>query len=245
MLLGFAVSLVLAGLVRADEQADLRAVIEKGITARGGADNLGKYKAATWKGKGKFYGLGDALDYTGDWSVQYPGQNRTVIEFEFNGMKFQRIGVVNGDKGWVKLNDNLEEMDKEALAEEKAQSYAGLVSNLLVLRDKNYQLAALGDAKVGDRPVVGICVSHKDRRDVSLFLDKETGLVLRSETRIKNMQTGQEETQEIVYGDYREVKGVKHAMKLTIKRDGRLFIEAEWSDYKPVEKLDDSVFAKP
>lgn len=244
--LAFVVGLVVSTApVFADEQADLRALIEKGIKARGDADKLARNKAQQWKGKGKFHGLGEAIDFSGEWAVQLPGQTRNRLEMDFNGAKFERVSVVNGDKGWIKLNGNLEEMDKDQLTEEKAQAHVGLVASLLPLRDKSFQLASLGEAKVGDRPAVGVRVSQKNQRDVSLFFDKETGLLLKSETRVKDPQSGQEATQELLYGDYRAVDDVKHPMKVTIKRDGKPFVEVEWTDFKAQEKLDDGTFAKP
>ena len=240
----FALLLGAAGSVRADDK-DLQALIDKGIQTRGGADKLARFKAATWKGKGKFYGLGEGLDYTGEWAVFPPSKTRNMIELEFGGQKIQRTAVVNGDKGWIKLNDMLQEMDKDALAEARDQTYIATVVALLPLKDKAYQLSPLGEAKVGDRPAVGIKVTHKDRPDVNLYLDKENGLVLKSEARIKDAMTGQEFNQEMLYGDYKEVDGIKHAMKVTIKRDGKLFVEAEWSDFKQHDSLDDSMFGKP
>lgn len=230
--------------VRAEEK-DLRAIIDKSMKARGGEEKLAKFKAATWKGKGKFHGLGEALEYTGEWAVFPPGRSRNSIALEFGGQQIQRTQVVNGDKGWVKLGGVLEEMDKEALAEEKANAHATAVTSLIILKDKEYKLAPLGEAKVRDRPVIGIRVSHKDRRDVSLFFDKENGLLLKSETRVKDVMSGQEFNQEMLFGDYKEVDGLKHAMKLTINRDGKTFIEAEWIDFKGHESLDEGIFAKP
>ena len=45
-----------AGAARADDQADLRKVIDKAIKASGGEEKLAKFKAETFKMKGKFYG---------------------------------------------------------------------------------------------------------------------------------------------------------------------------------------------
>jgi hypothetical protein len=231
--------------VRADDAKELQAVIDKAIKARGGADKLAKFKAATWKGKGKFYGLGDAVEYTGEWAIFPPSRSRNTIDLDFGGMKVQRTAVVNGDKGWVKLNDMLQEMDKDQLAEVRDQLYLNTVTSLIALKDKAYQLSSLEEAKVDDRPAVGVKVSHKDRPDVSLFFDKESGLPLKSEVRLKDGMSGQEYAQEMLYGDYKEVDGLKHAMKITIKRDGKLYIEAEWSDFKQHDSLDDGLFGKP
>jgi hypothetical protein len=53
-----AVALGLLFLPRAAADDAARAVIDQAIQASGGAEGLAKYKAAHWKGKGKFYGLG-------------------------------------------------------------------------------------------------------------------------------------------------------------------------------------------
>ena len=59
--------LVLAApaLVRADDDAEMKALIEKAIKAHGGADKLNKQKATTMKFKGKIYAVGDGLEPVG------------------------------------------------------------------------------------------------------------------------------------------------------------------------------------
>src|SRR5262249_32887432 len=149
--------------------------------------------------------------------------------FEVKGMKIQFLMAVNGDKGWSKADGAVLDMDAETLAEEKAGLYASWVAGLWpLLKDSAFQLAPLGEGKVGDRNVVGVKVSRKDRRDVSLFFDKESGLLLKSEVRAKDvMGAGNEFTQETLYGDYQETEGVKSPRKVTINRDGKPFVEIE------------------
>ena len=102
----------IAGSARADEQADLKAVIDKAIKAHGGEANLTKYKAATWKGKGTYHGQGQAIPFSAEWFSQPPGQHTVRVEAEANGMKFMFIEVVNGDKGWSKAGEELKEMGR-------------------------------------------------------------------------------------------------------------------------------------
>src|SRR5262249_50881816 len=148
------------------------------------------------------------------------------------------------NKGWVKTNENVEEMDKDALAQEKASVYAGWVATLVPLEDKEFQLSLVGEAKVGDRPAVGVKVSHKGQKDINLYFDQEKGILLKMETRVKDMQ-GQEVTQETLYSDFKDFDGIKHPTKASIKRDGNRFVEIEWTELKRLDKLDDSVLAKP
>src|SRR5262249_9165742 len=74
--LAVALAVAAAGAARADDQADLRKVIDKAIKAMGGEEKLAKYKAETFKMKGKFYGMGEGIDYTGQWQVQAPDKIR-------------------------------------------------------------------------------------------------------------------------------------------------------------------------
>ena len=242
-----AMSLVLVGgAARADEQVDARAIIDKAIKAAGGEENLAKYKAETFKGKGKYYGMGAGMDYTGDWAVQHPDKMRLQIEVAVGDMKFTFVRVVNGDKVWSKTGDNAVEVDdKDQVNEAKEGGYVGSVTDLLPLKDKEFQFALLGESEVDGTKVVGIKVSHKGHRDVELYFDKAKGLLVKSATTVKDDMTGQEARQEVFYSDYKELSGTQRPMKVVINRDGKSFVDMEVTERQLHEKLDDSVFGKP
>ena len=106
-------------------------------------------------------------------------------------------------------------------------------------------LAAFGETKIGERTAVGIRVSRKQQKDVTLFFDKETHLLLKGETRSKEGDNGQEVGYEFFCSEHKEFDGVKHFTKLTFKRDGVEFLAIELSELTPKTKVDDAVFAKP
>ena len=56
--------LALADLSRSGDDKGLRAIIDKAIEAQGGEAVLAKFPAATVKGTGKFYGLGEPIDFS-------------------------------------------------------------------------------------------------------------------------------------------------------------------------------------
>jgi hypothetical protein len=241
-----------AGAGRADDQVDLQKVIDNAIKAQGGAENLNKYKAVTLKMKGKFYMGEEGTDFTGELATQEPGKSRIDLSFEIMGKQAKFIQVFDGAKGWkqVKLGDMTvvdEELNKESVAEAKESDYAGSVGRLVVLKKKGFKLEPLGEVKVGDKPAIGVRVTHKGHRDISLFFDKKTGLMVKSERVIKDPDQGgdTEITQAELYEDYKDVKGVKHAHKLTITRDGKKHVDAEITEVKPAEKLDENIFSKP
>lgn len=233
------VALVLTPVVRADDQADALALVSKSIAAMGGAEKVAKFKAQTWKEKGIYYGMGDGLPYTGNYAVQWPNQFRMEIEGVFTI-------VLNGDKGWVKTQDAVNEIPAEQLKHQQEEHYGGWVSSLLPLKDKMFTLSPVGELKIDNRDAVGIRVSSKDHRDVNLYFDKQTNLLIKTEHNVNaNELGGKEVLQETFLTEYREADGVKVPMKVTLKRDGKLFVEAENSEVKGVGMLDDSVFAKP
>jgi outer membrane lipoprotein-sorting protein len=241
--------LALAGAspARADEAADMKAVVEKAIKAHGGLETLSKYKAVTAKSKGVFHGLGQPIDYTSTLVYQEPDKVRVETEGEFMGVNFKRVEVVNGNKGWIQLMGNTDEMSKDVMAEVQERLHAQAVAHLVALTNKDYKLSTLGEAKVGDRAAVGVRVEYKGRRDVNLFFDKENGLLLKSETRVKDVESGgdKEATQETYYSDYKKVEGMQVPFKVKVNRDGKLLVEAETTEFKPAEKLDDGQFGKP
>lgn len=220
-----------------DEDAKMREIVSRAIKAHGG-DNLEKAKSTISRGKGKLLDL----DYTSENSVQLPDRSRTVAESKFG--KF--VQVLNGDKGWIKLGDLSRECAKEELDEMREQFNAMQISRLAVLNDREYKLSPLGEEKVDDRPVIGVRVEHKGFRDISLYFDKESYLLLKMETRIKDpLRGGEEIAAETLYNDYKDVDGVMTAHKVTIKYDGKVYIESELTEVKYSDKLDDILFEKP
>lgn len=235
--------LLVPAIGRADEQADVQKLIEKAAKALG--ERAGRHQASALKMSGKFYGVGEGIDFTAEFKTQDPGQSRADIAIEVAGSKIEILQVVNGDKGWKSTAGNIEDTSKEELDEQKEGMYAEKVARLTVLKEKGYKLLSLGEKKVGDRVAVGVKVSHDGHRDVSLYLDKESDLLLASERRVKNVMANQQFAQETPYGDYKDVNGRKQAHKLTINHDGKRFIEGDISDFKNLEELDASTFAKP
>jgi hypothetical protein len=230
---------VLVSASKADDQDQARAIVDKAIKAMGGAEKLGKFKNQTWSAKGTYYGMGDGVPFTANYAISLPDKFR----FEVEGFM---IVVFNGDKGWRQLMGETQEMDKEQLANQKDDLYVGQVASLLPLSDKAYTLTLLGETKVEDKPAVGVKVTHKDRPEVKLYFDKENGLLVKSEAKAKSAEEGNKEVnQESIYGNYQQVDGAWLAGKVTIIRDGKKFVEAENSDWKSAEKLDDKLFSKP
>jgi hypothetical protein len=231
---------------RADDQKDLKDLVDKAIKAHGGADNIAKQKAMVFKAKGKFYGVGeDGIPYTGTWSVHEPDRLRVEIDAEMGGQAFKFISVVDKDKGWIAIGETLQDLDKEHMAESREEMHAMRLSQLMGLTDKDCKLSAVGEMKVNDKPAIGVRVEYKGYQDVTLYFDKETNLLVRSDRRVKDVDMGKEFNGENYYSDFKKVNGVLTPHKHVIKRDGKVYVDHEITEIEVKDKLEDSLFKKP
>jgi hypothetical protein len=236
--------LAFAGAIRADDQADAKAIIDKALKAMGGADKVAKFKAGSWKAKATGEEGGNKITLTTEATWQGLDKIRVDADAEFNGMTKKALFVINGDKGWMKHDEMVRDAPEGELPVIKEAFYALRMPHLLPgLKDKAFTLSPLGETKVNDKPAVGITVAHKDHKDVSVHFDKETGLPVKSEVRVTN-PGGKEFAIEYVYSDFKETDGVKHPMKITIKAD-REEVVVEVNEIKAKDKVEESEFAKP
>lgn len=232
--------------VQADEKA--KAVIDKAIQAVGGEAKLAKFNAANMKIRATEKRGGNEVVMDMDLTMQGLDRIRWEVEIERMGMRMTALFVFNGDQAWGKQGDKVEDLPPEVLTEfKKLLSSFRVVQTLGTLKDKAVTSTLLGESKVGERPAVGIRLSRPNDADTDLFFDKETGLLLRLETKMM-AGPGAEGTLEILYADYKEIGGIKHFSKLTLKRTGgeRMDeMEAELNELKPLEKVDEGLFARP
>jgi hypothetical protein len=225
----------------ADDQPGARAIVDKAIKASGGAKKLAQFKSEAFSEKGTYYGMGEGLPYTGTYSVRWPDHMRMEVEGVFTM-------VVAGDKGWIKGEQGLAEMGKDQLDSENRNLYGGYVASLISLSDEAFALSKVADVAIEGRPAVGVRVAKKGMPDVTLYFDKQSGLVAKSEQVVKpgaNEVEKGEVKQETLLSNYKEFSGCKLPTKILVKRGGKLYVEAEMTDVKPVDKFDDKVFGKP
>jgi hypothetical protein len=230
----------------ADADKGIKEIIAKAIEARGGAAVVEKYKAGTASFKGALSLMGMELAMSGTTKDQSPDKLRLDMTVTAGGQNITITQIVNGTKGWQGLNGNFSEMDKGALAEAREQFHSSQLTDLRGLTAKGIKLASLGESKVDDKPVVGVRVSADGYRDVSLFFDKDSGQLLKSETKGKDpMNGGADFKAESLYSDYKKVSGLSVPHKVRVIRDGTPFMVMEVSSVVPLEKIDDKEFAKP
>jgi hypothetical protein len=230
------------------QDADAKAVIDKAIKAAGGLDKLKKFnKAFTAKAKGNIEVMGMKLDFTIDAYSQMPNKSKAIINLSVNGMQLEIVQAFDGEKGWASVLGMVKDLEKDEIDEHKHMVHVESVTNLFALtEDKDFKLSTLGDSKVGDVEVVGVQVTKKDKRDVNLYFDKKTHLLLKSEYRAMEPISKMEVAQEKIYSEYKELlPGLKMSSKQIVNNDGKRYMELEMTEITAVDRHDDSIFRKP
>jgi hypothetical protein len=246
-------TLLLAGIALAassvfvrGQDDESRALALKAVKAHGGKELLSKYKAAQVKIKGDVDVMGVQAKFSGEVFFLFPEKMKNVVTIEVNNMNIEVVQVFDGKQFFVKAGGNsIELKDAKIIEEAKEGMYAEKVASLFDLDEKGYKFAALGEAKVEGKDAVGIRVSREGKRDVNLYFDTKTHLLVKYEFRGRDFMGMMEVTQEKILSDYREVMGVQTPRKITVLHDGKKAMDLAITDVTYAETFDDSYFVKP
>ncbi|HKI36859.1 MAG TPA: hypothetical protein VKA46_33715 [Gemmataceae bacterium] len=234
---------LLTAAARAED--DTKAILTRAIKAHGGEEARDKFKAGQTKAKGKIEILG-GLEFTQEASFMLPDKFKEIVEMEVMGQKLRVVTAFNGSKGFIEANGKEVPVDdkiKDALKDAIYAMKVGQLSSLL--KEKGFELSALGEVKVDGKPAVGVRVASKGHKDISLFFNKETGLLAKMEHRTVDPMSGMEITEERIVTEYGKTDGVPTPKRVLVNHDGNKYMEVEILETKRLEKLDDSEFAKP
>jgi hypothetical protein len=245
-ILSAALLLAFTGAARADD-AEARAIIAKGLKAHGGDTYLDKNKAVQVHNKGKITlpGVGE-VEFEQNNSIMLPDKFKESMELSVGGNKVTVVTIANGDKVSITANGTDVEITdaiKDALKGARHMIQVGRLSPLL--KEKGFELSLIGESKVEGKATVGVLVSKKGQKDVSLFFDKETNLLAKIEHRTPDPTTGNEITEERIILEYKKnADGIQVPKRVAVKHDGKAYIEVEVLEMKFLEKIDDSEFKK-
>jgi len=187
-------------------------IIARAVQAAGGEANLDRAQAMQAKIQGTFYDPGvkespiEGAKFTGELITQLPTQVKLSVDTEAAGMRVILIRVLNGPKSWIRDFERTQEDDPASYADFELSAYVDYVSSLVpLLKDKSFTLSLVGDAQVKEQPAVAIKVAAKGRPDVTLFFDKASGFLIKTEHQRRDPSTNQTVKREEYLSDYQEI----------------------------------------
>jgi hypothetical protein len=224
---------------------EARAIIEKAIGAHGGMDRLSRLQADRIKVKGSLYINEKAVPFTGETLIQLPTKLKNTFQLNLENRTIKLVQIVNAENAWVTLDGQPTKVEPTALAAMRESLALSRAMRLVpLLTDRTYELSALGESKVGERTALGVRVAVKGRKDLRLFFDKESGLLVKSEHTLDD-GNGKELVQEEFYSDFRDLSGFKRPIKVLALRKGAKVMEAELLEVKYYDRFEDEEFKKP
>jgi outer membrane lipoprotein-sorting protein len=238
------IGLGIPGGLRAD---DAQAVVDKAIKAVGGEQKIAGLKNASYKFKGQVKEGGNSAELQGTLSVRGQDQYRIELEVSVNGQNRPLMFILNGSQGWMSTMGQVQDAPQDVITAVRQAFITGRAATLLtLLKDQDTQLSPLGEVKLNDRPALGLKVTRKDFREFDLYLDKETHLPVKCETKFMG-PNNQEAEFEYVFSEPKEFSGLKHFTKmlLNIKSENKTLVEFELVELKLDQKLEDAQFSRP
>jgi hypothetical protein len=223
-----------------------RGVVEQAIMAHGGAEVLAKTRVQLRSTKGEI-GLGrldgTTVPFVGETMFNLPALARWSFDLQPESQKFRVILVFNRDKGWRAGSGATKDLTKEEIDEFREEAYTVWLTTLLPLRDKQFELTSLPEAKVLGQPALVVKVASKGHPDVKLFFNKQTHLLVKTERKAR--EAGLDLSKESYFGDHKEFEGVKLPTKQVDLSNGKKAADLTITGYRFPGRLDDRVFDKP
>jgi hypothetical protein len=231
----------LSGFGRASEDAD--AILAKAVAAHGGEEALAKYPGVRMKLQVIIEGPAAAPRA---WEVLFaaPASMREVREGFYLGRRTASVAVTDGKGYWWTNGGQTEAMPAKQAESFRDRARLMQITRLVPLKGKDYELSAAGDATVDDKPAVGLRVRSKGRKDVTLFFDKESGLLVKAALRTISTSTLEEVLEERFYQDYQKTGPLPVAKKVVVLHDGKPNLRIEVQETKFLEKTEKGAFRR-
>ena len=223
---------------------DARGIVERAIQAHGGEAKLARLKTVVTKAKGTV-NFGSDVPFTQDIVWQWPDHLKSVATL-VTDPPTTLVETIAGDDSWARRNGKPGPLSGIKRDELRAQAHVRRLLLLTPLLHANiYEISALEEIRIDDRPALGVRVVCPGERDVKLYFDAKTHRLVKIERRVYAENAKKELLQEVFLSDYQDIDGVPTARKQVWHRDGKKGLEMTFTEVRYPERLDAAVFADP
>jgi hypothetical protein len=212
----------------------------KAIAAAGGEGQLNTIKAPTmWMETGTYYGMGEGVPFVAQYASYWPERwYRQWIEGQFamgvagGQLTLFTNGVANGRK----LSGATAEGALHRIRVARAQLLYPLIED-------EYTLSSIPGVDVEGKSTVGIKAAHKSGSEITLYFDKRTFLLAKTEAIVAAPEMdGKLVKSETFFADHKSFGGVKLPGKYKILYDSQRMVEGETVAIKTHATIDPAWF---
>jgi len=215
-----------------------RALVSRAIEAKGGLDLLRSIQTVRMESVATVQSDGINTDLPTTTTIRYPGSFR--IDSKTPGGRL--VQVFSAGRYWVQDSKGVHEAPDTMAALIRGNVQRDTVPLLLALLDGKVSATA-GETAADGRKLPTLEVALPGSSPLTLIFDPVTTLLNRSRYRVSG--PAGDVTVEEVYSDYREVKGLKVAFMIDVRRDGAPAVHRTLRTFEFNVPVDSALFNKP
>ncbi|MGL4420880.1 MAG: hypothetical protein ACRCZF_09470 [Gemmataceae bacterium] len=243
LLFSLVISSVVAGTAAADTPKE---IVDKATKAHGGKAAHEKFQGTKYDFAAQITTMGLDIDLKGTSIAADGGKLKMNMEGEIMGNKLSIMQVLNGKKIVFKQSLGGMELPTPEAAKEEVKPAAAMmdISKIYPLLDeKRFKLEAGGEEEVDGKKAHVLKVSLLEfKKDMTLFIDKETNLLVKMSRMTAGPMGEGEINRSTVYSDIKTIDGIKVPFKQTVYNDKEKFMTITIKEYKHLEKVDEKEF---
>ncbi len=213
--------------------------LRKAIRSAGGK-RFNSIKAPTmWMETGTYYGTGQGVPFVAQYATYWPKRwYRQWVEGQFSiGIAGEQVTVFRGD------SNEGQKLSGPMLKAALHHSQVAWAQLLYPLTEDEYTLSNIPGIDVDGNATVGIKAVHKSGSEVSLYFDKRTFLLKKTEAMVPAREYGGKMVEsETVFSEHKRFGGVLLPGNCKILYDGKLFVESERKAIKTHATIDPAWF---
>jgi RNA polymerase sigma factor (sigma-70 family) len=222
-----------------------RAVIERAVQAHGGAAKVARWRTVRLRLDARIVApsLKDPFTLLETW--RRPDDYRAETTTQGPGGKTTTVGVLRKGKGWLQFPRGMADLEGDDAAVLRDSRCSLGLALLASLNDPGRELASVGEAPVAGKVAVGVLARSAAGPDLTLYFDKDTGLLLSEIHSVRMPGDARATRQQVYFSDYEEKDGVKYPRHVVVYDDGSVRYCATVTEIEFPDKVDDKLFAKP
>jgi len=219
---------------------DARELIARAIAAKGGLDLLRSIQTVRMEWTATVDSDGARTNLPSTTTIRYPGAYRMEAQTPAGRV----VQVFNGGQYWIEDARGAREAPAVLAEQIRGSVQRDTVPLLIALADGRVAAKRLADVVEEGRALPAIEIALPGSTPLTLIFDPATTLI----TKTRYVFTGAPEGRIAVeeqYSDYRDVRGLKVAFKMQVRRDGAPSVDRAVRSFDFNVPLDLALFTKP
>lgn len=218
----------------------LRQIVTRAVKAKGGLALLRSIRTVRVTSVTTVDMGGQPRQIPTEMSIRYPGSFRIEARTPDGPV----VQVFDRGEYWVKDADSVQQAAPEVADDMRASVQRDTIPLLLALNDRKVAARVLPNVVEGGRTLVPVDVSLPNAPAVTLLFDAETALVAKMRYQAPGQPSGLVRVEE-TFSDYRNVKGLQVAFRMSVRRERAPAVERVIGTFGFNVTLDPAIFTKP